>query len=295
MCNDMKNDLNTPNKNMITQTERDDFARYLWLKALSLNTLNGMAATGVFGVAIGGILGGASNALSLAFLWSEQKPLDTATEWALIGGLITGVPGAAIGAVTSPLRRLSLYERELRYSNNRIDYFVGILKEALASYNRGDRLSADRLTLPELFQKITSEYETVGGTTSSSEFLRYHLKGETRYVFPPGDPLPGETFKKTCSLGPAEQDIAIRARYLIEYLSAVEIPLSAINSKEYRKNQGKPLFNIIMDILEKDGQKLLPNNRPIPPIQSQGLFSMNRDSSRVGEEDELKRCFGHQK
>ncbi|MDP3559882.1 MAG: hypothetical protein Q8R79_06020 [Legionellaceae bacterium] len=242
----------------VTQAERDAFNRYLWLKAFLLNVKQGAIPSGIFGAALGGFIGMVGNVLTGAYIWAKEEPEDTAIKFASVGYAITAVPGKLIGAVTSPIRRFSMFPRELRYSHKQVDAFVSCLKQAVKDCSTDQKKLSDAqfsATFEPIVKDILSSYSArpILGSSASSDVLIYHLNGTTKFVSvrDRDDFVMGH---EVCSYGSAAPNVVSRVKHIADYLSATEVLGS--DATRYRKNQGKKLFNVVMDVLKKHEEAL---------------------------------------
>lgn len=207
------------NEERTRHTEEAAFNKFLLLKGLNLNVRQGAYLTGWVGAIAGQFIANFDGKNS------DEELESTAVSFCFE---LTGLPGRVIGLATSPGRMGQLYfSRKFHYISTEVHMVCEELQKMLPelkTYDDTDEETARIINFKEKIDNIIKKYGSPAFFQSTSsyiliDYLTRHPKHE------------------------------VKANKLIEYLTATEVPLSIFNWKteNHAKNQGKRLFNIVME------------------------------------------------
>lgn len=231
-----------PKNETILKAEQIALAKFLITKGCTLNVRQGGHVTGCFGylfcaIFVVGPSEGPSNYTS-STKQVEEEMFEAGTS---IGYEIAAIPGRFIGLLTAPIRMTQLcMTRHLLYTKSQIEDVcqnLRTLQPELQKYDEGDSLESfeakEKAAIQSFQEKVQSIIQTYGASVFSTSNSSSKLMDEINI-----------NIKQTSTV----------ADKIITYLAEEETPMKLLSWKaqEYSKNQGKRLFNVIMEnFLEK--------------------------------------------
>jgi hypothetical protein len=164
-----------------------------------------------------------------------------------------------LGVVFAPVKAVQLLAtRKVMYTSAEVDYVCGVLKSySPSSFAQDETAQPKAEYVREVASAILSQYAQKRFFKSESDSSQQLISDIRNWCAPPGntpldqanqfiESMTGKNPAAGSRLNPSYMSLSILTGKIVDYLKAVEEPF---DSRARSKNQGKRLFNIVMQVV----------------------------------------------